>query len=186
MNAVRFYFRHFYSVNKRLLKLIFRKNRLVTLNIKTHLADTSVKRSGSPFSLIISTENAFVFTINGLPIPVLDDQQPISIHYPLEKGKNKLTFCAKGVGSKKRLTMVVENDQPTIPPIPFNKQFLVKEPNRRLPVMTARLKEPTIRKTGVPSIKLKLPTIKKTAYSLNQSLEEDLLNFLANNQKEHE
>lgn len=185
MNAVRFYFRHFYSVNKRLLKLIFRKNRLVTLNIKTHLADISVKRSGSPFSLIISTENAFVFTINGLPIPVLDDQQPISIHYPLEKGKNKLTFCAKGIGSKKRLTMVVENDLPSISPIPFNKQLLVKEPNRRLPSMAVRLKEPTIRRT-VPAIKLKLPMMKKTVYSLNQSLEEDLLNFLANNQNKHE
>jgi len=186
MIAIRFYFRHFYSVNKRLLQLIFRKNRLVTLNVKTHSADSSVKRSGSPISLIISTENALVITINGLPIPILNDLHPFNIHFPLEKGNNKLTICAKGVGSKKHLTLVVENDQPSIGTIPFNKQLLLKEPNRRQPTMTVRLKEPTIQKTIIPAIKLKLPTIKKTAFSLNQSLEEDLLNFLANNQKKHE
>src|SRR3989338_4065151 len=135
--AFHFCYQHFYSLNKRLLQLIFRKDRVVTLNVKNHGEDNSVKRGGSTISLSISTHNSYLIMINGLPIP-------------------------------------------------FNKQLLVKEPNRRVPAMTVRLKEPTIQKTAIPSIKLKLPALKRTAFSLNQSLEEDLLNFLANNQKEHE
>ncbi|ASS49923.1 MAG: hypothetical protein A3D31_10105 [Candidatus Fluviicola riflensis] len=184
--AFHFCYQHFYSLNKRLLQLIFRKDRVVTLNVKNHGEDNSVKRGGSTISLSISTNNSYLIMINGLPIPVLNDRHPIKIHWPVDKGKSKLTICAKGIGNRKRCSFVIENNQPSIAPIPFNKQLLVKEPNRRVPAMTVRLKEPTIQKTAIPSIKLKLPALKRTAFSLNQSLEEDLLNFLANNQKEHE
>jgi hypothetical protein len=184
--AVHFYFRHFYSFNKRLLQLVFRKNGAVILQVQNHTIGDSIKRGGSTILLTISTRNSFILSINGLLIPVLNDKLPISIQWPLEKGNNKLTVCAIGIGSKKRCAFTVENDQPSIQPIPFNKQFFVKEPNRIIPAMIIRLKQPTIRNTSIPSIKLELPTTKRTTFSLNQSLEEDLLNFLANNQKEHE
>ncbi len=184
--AFRFYFLHFYSLNKRLLQLLFRKNRAVTLRVQNQSGIDSVKSGGSTVSLTISVGNAYLITLNGLPLPVLNDKHTVTVNWPLEKGENTLTVCAKGIGNKKQRAFVVENHQPAIHHFSFEKRLAVKQPNRIASALNRRLKEPVIQKTTAPLIKLKPLTFKRTSFILTQSLEKDFSNFLANNQKQHE